>query len=143
MKLGRRNLEEPQINLTSLIDVVFLLLIFFMVTTTFVNSSGLEIILPEAGGETQAAPDNTLEVAVDAADRVYVRGEAVASDPQTLRAELQKLAGGDFDRPLRIRADGRAHHQAVVQLMDIAAKLGFERVDISTLPFPVEAVEER
>ncbi len=140
MRLGRRTPEEPQINLTSLIDVVFLLLIFFMVTTTFVNNSGLEIRLPEAGSETPAEAENTLEVAVDAADRVYVRGEPVASDPQTLRRELQKLAGGDFQRPLRIRADGRARHQAVVQVMDAAAALGFERVDIATQP--IVAVEE-
>ena len=132
MKLGRRSLEEPQLNLTSLIDVVFLLLIFFMVTTTFVNNAGLEIRLPEAGGETQAQPDNFVEVAVDAADRIYVRGEPVASDTQTLRKELQQLAGGDYQRPLRIRADGRARHQAVVRVMDVAAALGFKRIDIAT-----------
>lgn len=133
MKLARRSPEEPQINLTSLIDVVFLLLIFFMVTTTFVNDAGLRILLPEAGGDIQTPPQNYLEIVVDAADRVYVRGEPVPSDEKVLRSELQNLANGDFARPLRLRADGRASHQAVVQVMDIAAALGFQRVDIATL----------
>lgn len=134
MRLGRRAQEEPQINLTSLIDVVFLLLIFFMVTTTFVSTARLEIRLPEAGGDTVAEKQVPLEVAVAANNRVYVRGKPVAGDAQALRGALQVLAAGDFDQPLRIRADGRASHQAVVQVMDAAAALGFARVDIATQP---------
>lgn len=134
MKLGRRSLEEPQLNLTSLIDVVFLLLIFFMITTTFVNNNGLEILLPKADDQAPVEASNTLEVAVDATDRVYVRGEAVNPDKLSLRKALQALAGDDFTRPLRIRADGRASHQSVVKVMDAAAALGFERIDIATQP---------
>lgn len=134
MKLGRRSLEEPQLNLTSLIDVVFLLLIFFMITTTFVNDNGLEILLPEADDQAPVETSNTLEVAIDARNQIYVRGEAVNPDKPSLNKALQSLAGDDYTRPLRIRADGRASHQSVVQVMDAAAALGFERIDIATQP---------
>lgn len=134
MRLPRAGGEEPQINLTSLIDVVFLLLIFFMVTTTFVPDAGLQLRLPEASAEASPPADRALEVAVDAGDTIYVGGEAVAGEPAPLRARLSAAAGGDFDRSLRIRADGRASHQAVVAVMDAAAALGFAQVDIVTRP---------
>ena len=133
MRLGRRAPEEPQLNLTSLIDVVFLLLIFFMVTTTFVKNSGLQIRLPEAGSEVAPAAEENLEVIVDANNRIIVRGAPVTSDAG-LRQQLRAAAGDNFKQPLRIRADGRASHQAVVRVMDAAAALGFAQVDIATQP---------
>lgn len=134
MKLARTGGEEPQINLTSLIDVVFLLLIFFMVTTTFVPDAGLRLLLPEAQSETQPPPNRPLEIAIDAGDTIYVGGETVSQAPAPLRARLSAAAEGDFGRGIRIRADGRASHQAVVAVMDAASALGFSRVDIVTRP---------
>ena len=132
MKLARRAAEEPQINLTSLIDVVFLLLIFFMVTTTFVRHSGLDLRLPEAGADSAAVADAPLDVVIDAGGQVYLRGRPLAPDGPSLREALAGAADGDFDQGLRIRADGRASHQSVVEVMDVAATLGFKQVDIAT-----------
>lgn len=134
MKLARRRVEEPQLNLTSLIDVVFLLLIFFMVTTTFVRNPGLQITLPQAGEHQPVSADEEVEVVVDARNRVYIGGKIVAVDAKALRAALQRRAGGNFQQPLLVRADGRASHQSVVGVMDAAAALGFSRVDIATQP---------
>lgn len=133
MKLPRSHSEEPQIDLTSLIDVVFLLLIFFMVTTTFVPHAGLRLDLPEASAAAVAASDRPLEVVIDADGVVYVEGEGLPPEPAPLRERLSAVVN-DFDRGLRIRADGRASHQAVVTVMDVAAALGFSRVDIVTRP---------
>lgn len=135
MKLPRSRGEEPQLNLTSLIDVVFLLLIFFMVTTTFVPDAGLRLRLPEAQAEARpAAERQPLEVMIDAGDNIYIGGETVSRAPAPLRARLSAIAGSDFERGVRIRADGRASHQAVVAVMDATAALGFSRVDIVTRP---------
>lgn len=134
MKLARRRVEEPQLNLTSLIDVVFLLLIFFMLTTTFVRNPGLKITLPQAGEQRSVSADDQVEVVVDAMDRIYIAGNVVAANAQPLRVALQRRANGNYQQPLLIRADGRASHQAVVRVMDAAAALGFSRVDIATQP---------
>lgn len=131
MKLPRTAKGDPEINLTSLIDVVFLLLIFFMVTTTFVPEAGLRLELPEASTESATATDEPLEVVVDAADRAYLDGRPLGAEPDALRAALS-AAVDDAGGGLRIRADGRASHQAVVAVMDAAAAVGFERVDIVT-----------
>lgn len=130
MKLARRGLEEPQIGLAPLIDVVFLLLLFFMVTTSFVRDASIALRLPGAGvaaSETAALP----EVVVAAGDRFYVGGEPVAGR-RALQAALSTLAAGADAGALRIRADGRASHQAVVTVMELAAAAGFERIDIAT-----------
>ncbi|MAA73965.1 MAG: biopolymer transporter ExbD [Salinisphaeraceae bacterium] len=131
---GRR--DEPEINLTSLIDVVFLLLIFFMVTTTFVRQSGLDIRLPDASASAAGTTDEAVEVIVDAADTVYVSGRPLQARKQTLREAIDAASEGDYSRPLRIKADGRASHQTVVTVMDLAAEFGFERVDIATQAAP-------
>lgn len=135
MKLPRSRIDEPQIDLTSLIDVVFLLLIFFMVTTTFVSQAGLRLSLPEASAEAVPPVEKPFEVVIDAGDVVYIGGETVPAAPAPLRARLSALAGGDFQRGLRIRADGRASHSTVVAVMDAAAALGFSQVEIVTRPW--------
>jgi biopolymer transport protein ExbD len=138
MKLPRSRIEDPQIDLTSLIDVVFLLLIFFMVTTTFVPEAGLRLSLPQASAEAAPPVEEPFEVVIDAGDVVYIGGETVPPAPEPLRARLSAVADGNFERGLRIRADGRASHQAVVAVMDAAAALGFARVDIVTRPWDRE-----
>lgn len=138
MKLPRSRGEDPQVDLTSLIDVVFLLLIFFMVTTTFVPQGGLQLKLPEASAEAPSEMEEPLEVVIDAGDVVYIGGETVLPRSQPLKARLSAAAGGNLERGLRIRADGRASHQTVVAVMDAAASLGFSQVDIVTRPWEGE-----
>lgn len=132
MKLSPGRREEPELNITSLIDVVFLLLIFFMVTTTFVQESGLDLRLPDASAAASDSADEAVEVVIDAADTVYVGGKALGGFEAELREALGRASDGRIDRPLRIKADGRASHQTVVSVMDMAAEVGFSQVDIAT-----------
>jgi biopolymer transport protein ExbD len=128
---GRR--EETQINLTALIDVVFLLLIFFMVTTTFTRESRLTVDLPQADGEAAAEQLEVLEVAVSEQGQYTVAGQLLSgTDRETLIAALNNATGGDRDRPVVLVADARAMHQAVVTAMDAIGQAGFARLSIAT-----------
>jgi len=105
-----RRREDPDVNLTPLIDVVFLLLIFFMVSTTFTRETELKVQLPEAGAEAVKRPPRAVEVTVSADGRYFVDGRAVVDRRvETLRRAIEKAAGGRRDMPLVIRADARAH----------------------------------
>ena len=138
MNLRPRAKEEPDLNLTSLIDVVLLLLIFFMVSTTFVDESRLKIQLPQAGAERapeqQASP---IEIAVTASGEFRVDGKTLLNtSPATLSAAVAKVAGTRRDLPITIRADARATHQSVITAMDVAGRLGFRAINIATVNEP-------
>ncbi len=133
MNLRAQTREEPEVNLTSLIDVVLLLLIFFMVSTSFVRESELTIELPEASGEPFEA-DTKLEVTITADGSYFVDQQALVNKrPETLRRALELRAGERRDVPVTIRADGRAEHQAVVTAMDVVGRLGFVQINIATV----------
>ena len=134
MKFGRRRDIEPEINVTSLIDVVLLLVMFFMVSTTFQQDSRLKVRLPESSAVPEQRPADavTILVAADGAYRVNDRA-LVNRSPETLRAALEKVAGNARGQPITIRADARATHQAVVTAMDIAGRVGFAQVNIATV----------
>lgn len=138
MKFQRRRSAPPGIDLTPLIDVVFLLLIFFMVTTTFVREGRLTLELPEADTRAEAPPPEVVEVVVTVDGDYLVAGQSLADRRRgTLEAALRDAAGGAAERPpLVVAADGRAPHQAVVTVMDVAGRIGFERVRIATQPAP-------
>jgi biopolymer transport protein ExbD len=134
MKFVPRTPEEPEINLISLVDVVFMLLIFFMVTTTFVRSSGLKVSLPQAEQSLAQQDAQTIEVVVDAQGRYYIDGRQLRDrSARTLEQGLRQV-GGDSARPLVIRADARATHQSVVTVMDVAARSGISQLSITTTP---------
>ena len=134
MKFAPRTPEEPEINLISLVDVVFMLLIFFMVTTTFVRSSSLKVSLPQAEQSTPQQDPRTIEVVVDADGRYYIDGRQLRDrSALTLERGLRQV-GGDTAHPLVIRADARASHQAVVTVMDVAGRAGFSQLSITTTP---------
>jgi biopolymer transport protein ExbD len=125
---------EPEINVTSLIDVVLLLVMFFMVSTSFVRDGHLRLQLPAANATpTPAVGAVVITVAADGSYRV--NGQAlVNAQPATLRRALERVAGeGVAGATLTIRADARATHQAVVTAMDVAGKLGFAQVNIATV----------
>ncbi len=132
---GGRRREEPEINLTPLIDVVFLLLIFFMVTTTFVRDAGLEITLPEAEADPVPDETGTLELAVDSAGEYYLGGTALINRERAtlIQALEEALAAGEV-AGLVIRADAGTPHGAVVRAMDAAGQVGIERIAIAALP---------
>ncbi len=135
MKFQRQQREEVNVNLTPLIDVVFLLLIFFMVSTTFTKESHLEIDLPEA---SDAAPSEDLptmiEVVIDEEGNYSVNGQAlVNTQEKTLRQAINLQVKDQSDKPpLIITADAKTPHQAVVTAMDVSGQLGFEKLSITT-----------
>ena len=134
MRLSPRRREDPELNLTSLIDVVLLLVIFFMVSTTFVEEGRLRVELPQASPVPVAAPQNPVVITVTAQGSYRVNEQALVNKaPETLRAAVIKVAEGRRDIPVTIRADARATHQTVVTAMDVAAKLGFTQVNIATV----------
>ncbi len=133
MNFGKSKSEPQGINITSLIDVVFILLIFFMVTTTFQREADLAIHLPRASNEPEAPKNLPMEIVINAHGQFYVGGqELVNNQIDTVKRALQKVAIGQKDKPLVVRADARTPHQYVVTAMDAAAQLGLVRLSIAT-----------
>lgn len=133
MKFRRQKNEEDGVNLTPLIDVVFLLLIFFMVSTTFTKETHLSLDLPEAEGEPQAAQKSQIEILINADGSYAINGQNLVNKKlTTLKNALEKTADGDMDKPLIISADAKTPHQAVVTAMDAAGQLGFVHLSITT-----------
>ncbi|WP_331346905.1 biopolymer transporter ExbD [Cellvibrio sp. UBA7661] len=133
MKFHRQKVEDQGINLTPLIDVVFLLLIFFMVSTTFTKETHLSIDLPEAVGEQSSELPEQIEILISAEGSYSINGKAlVNSKAATLKSALEKTSEGNNKIPLVITADAKTPHQAVVQAMDAAGQLGFTHLSITT-----------
>jgi biopolymer transport protein ExbD len=127
--------EEVSVNLTPLIDVVFLLLIFFMVSTTFTRETQLRVELPQAasGEPAEAQEVQQIEVVISATGDVAINGRALlAPNLLSLRAALERESGGDNTLPVIITADAQTPHQAVIMAMDAAGQLGFSRLRLTT-----------
>ncbi len=133
MKFKREPREELELNLTPLIDVVFLLLIFFMVSTTFQKESEISLQLPRASDSETDPSQVRIEVVINAAGRYFINDqELINSDVATVQNALYKISGGKRDIPLTIRADAQAPHQSVVTAMDAAGQLGMLKMSIAT-----------
>ena len=137
MPKKRRGRHEVSIELTPLIDVVFLLLIFFMVSTTFVRETELKITLPEADAEAAQIPEEAIEITVDRRGEYAVNDRMLVNSnkPTLVRAlneTLQDYGAQANQLPVIIRADANATHQAVVRAMDAAGSVGLINVSIST-----------
>jgi biopolymer transport protein ExbD len=133
MKFKRSVKAEVNIDLTSLIDVVFILLLFFMLTTSFSRSSSLIVNLPEASGEAVTQGPLRIDIVVDSAGAFAVNGQRlVDNNVGTLMQAVSELAAGDTSLPISITADADTTHQAVVTAMDAVAQLGFTKLNIAT-----------
>jgi len=133
LRFRRQRSEEVGINLTPLIDVVFLLLIFFMVYTTFTRESQLSIDLPEAEGTVKESSERQIEILVDEAGSYRVNGQGLVDNRiRTLQAAIYKISAGDTTLPMVITADADAAHQYVVRAMDAAGQMGFVHLSITT-----------
>lgn len=135
MKLSRHQEQEPEINLTSLIDVVFLLLIFFMVSTTFERQAALKIDLPEASvaADNPSEEVEKLELIIDRDGRMYLNDrQLIDSRPATIKAAFQEAVGDRRNKPVLLRADALTPHHFVVTAMDVTGQLGFTRLSIAT-----------
>lgn len=134
MNLSSSPKETLDVNITPLIDVVFLLLIFFMVSTTFERESEIEIMLPEATANAKVTDDFVLQVTVDAEGTFYVNSQRVINTQlSTLMKAMQEVAGDREDPPIVLSADAKTPHQAVITVMDAARQLGFVHLNFATV----------
>ena len=131
----RKGKDDPEINLIALIDVALLLVIFFMLTSSFMQEGRLKIELPQASlaptGKQKTDP-LVVTVTQGGSYRVNER-ELINSSPDTLRAAIMEVAGADRNTPVTVRADARSTHQSVVSAMDVLGKLGFVKINIATV----------
>jgi biopolymer transport protein ExbD len=133
VRFRRLHRQEVGIDLTSLIDVVFLLLIFFMVSTTFKRETQLSIDLPEAAGSAKPAAEEQIEILIDETGNYRVNGQGLVDNRmRTLQAAIYKISAGDTTLPMVITADADAAHQHVVRAMDAAGQMGFVHLSITT-----------
>jgi biopolymer transport protein ExbD len=135
---SRKAREDPEINLIPLIDVALLLVIFFMLSSTFMQEGRIKIELPQASmAPTGKQKTDSLVVTVTQAGTYRVNErELINASPDTLRAAILEVAGPDRDKPVTVRADARSTHQSVVSAMDVLGKLGFVRINIATVEEP-------
>ncbi|MBJ6978121.1 MULTISPECIES: biopolymer transporter ExbD [unclassified Luteimonas] len=136
MRIRDRRAEDiPEINLVPLIDVILVLIIFFVVTTTFDTRSMLKLELPRADARAADSEEPALSVLVNAEGRYFIDDrEALRTDVEAIKATILEVAGDDRERPVLLRADARTPHQAVVTAMDALGQLGFRRISIATAP---------
>jgi biopolymer transport protein ExbD len=134
VKFASRRREDPGVDLTPLIDVVFLLLIFFMVSTTFIRETQLKIDLPEAGGELQEIDSGVIEITIDRRGDYSVNQRLLVNrELDTLLRALREVSGdADPSNRVIITADANASHQSVVRAMDAAGRVGLSRISITT-----------
>ena len=133
MNLRRSRSEEPDVNLTPLIDVVFILLLFFMVSTTFQRESEINIELPEASAEPVEEREEMLELVIDAEGHYFIdEQQVVNTELKTLKGAIRKAVGERESMPVIIRADARTPHQAVVRALDATSQLGLVHISLAT-----------
>ena len=133
MKFQGSRREEPDVSMTPFIDVVFLLLIFFMVTTTFNRETEISINLPESSGEALKTEHKVVEVSIDAKGRFFVnQQEVINSSLDAIKAAMAKAAGDDKKPQVILSADRHTEHQAVITAMDAARQLGFVHLTFAT-----------
>ncbi len=125
--------EDLDVNITPLIDVVFLLLIFFMVSTTFKHENEITISLPESSSKSLPKENNIIEIAIDAKGTYYIdKRQVVNTELKTVKLALEKIAGDRKSPTILISADAQTPHQSVIVAMDAARQLGFINLSIAT-----------
>jgi len=133
VRLRETPTDEPEVNLTPLIDVVFILLIFFMVSTTFQHESEIKIDLPEASADKVDKQEKVLEILIDADGHFYIGGEQVVNtELATLKGAIRKFLGDRKKMPVVIRADRMSPYEAVIRAMDATSQLGLEQMSLAT-----------
>jgi Biopolymer transport protein len=131
--------DEPHIDLVPLIDVILVLIIFFVVTTTFDARSTLQIQLPTASEQNNPEPPRSLSVLVNADGRYFINDqEVLRTDVESVKQTIAQVAGDDREQTVLLRADARTPYQAVVTAQDALGQLGFRRIAIATAPDPTQ-----
>ena len=133
MNLRQAGGDEPEVNLTPLIDVVFILLIFFMVSTTFQKESEIKIELPEASADAVEEEKDVLELVIDVEGRYFIdQQQVVNTELETLKKTIGKFLGERTGIPVVIRADRRTPYESVVRAMDATSQLGLVQMSLAT-----------
>lgn len=133
MKFRRQSRELEPMNLISLIDVMFFLLIFFMLSSTFTKETHLGVELPEATGEQSTDAKQQIEIVIGEQGSFSINGQSlVNNEADTLKSAILKVSEGKTDLPLLLTADAKTPHQYVVTAMDVAGQLGFTRLSITS-----------
>ena len=140
MNLRTRRAEDPEINLISLIDVVLMMVIFFMLSSTFVDEGRLKIQLPTASERPLVGgPGERIVVTVTELGGYLVNDrELINASRETLQAAVLAVAGKERGERVVLRADARATHQAVITAMDVVGKMGFQQIDVATIQQPAK-----
>lgn len=137
MNFRPRRSEEPEVSLIPLVDTVLVLLVFFMLTTTFDRQAEFKIQLPEASATPSDPPAQAIEIGITAQGSYLVNGKPLVNDRvDTLKRAIESVAQGRTDLPLIISADAKTPHQAVVTAMDAAGQAGFAHLSIATQHSP-------
>jgi biopolymer transport protein ExbD len=133
VNLSPQKAEDPDVNLTPMIDVVFLLLLFFMVSTSFIRESSLKVDLPEASGQAMTEQEQTIDIIINA-DGDFIINDVSLQSPskEQLSAQLKLAAGDDTDPHIIISADAEAAYQNIVTAMDSAQQLGYTKLTLAT-----------
>ena len=132
MRFSRRNRESLELNITPLIDVVFLLLIFFMVSTTFTRETQLLIDLPESSIDARLE-EEVVDISISKRGSIAVNQRLIYdADLESLISAITEVSGTKNTLPIIIRADAETPHQSVIMAMDAAGRLGFTKIKIAT-----------
>ena len=133
MKLSPHKPDEPDVNLTPMIDVVFLLLLFFMVSTSFIRESSLKVDLPEATGQALVEQEKPIDIIINS-DGQFVINNITLDKPsrEQLNFQLKQAVGANNDPHIIISADAKAEYQDIVTAMDTAQQLGYTRLTLAT-----------
>jgi len=131
MLFRKRRRITPQVNITSLIDVVLLLLIFFMISTTFVTQPGIRVDLPKAAAKVNNVAQESNTIVITSDNTIFINRQKIrdVEELRTILSDLRKEQPGDL---IVVKADERVAHGIVVQVMDIAKTSGFSRIAIAT-----------
>jgi len=133
VNLAPQSVEEPDVNLTPMIDVVFLLLLFFMVSTSFIRESSLKVDLPEASGQVLAQQEQAIDIIINLNGIFIINGTTLDNPSSEQLSEHLKQAVGDIEDPhVIISADAKAEYQSIVTAMDVAQQLGYSRLTLAT-----------
>jgi len=132
MQFRKKKSKQMSIDVTPLIDVIFLLLIFFMVSTTFITAPGIHIDLPTVSAKLKAEKIKSFEVSINRKNRFFFNGKSIKK--KYLKSALIKAKKEGWKGSLIIRADGKVQHQQVVFVMDIAKQVNISKLSIATQP---------
>lgn len=133
MNLSPQRSEDPDVNLTPMIDVVFLLLLFFMVSTSFIRESSLKVNLPEATGEAMVEEQQPIDIVIRADGAFLINDTPLQTiDKIALQKQLQSVVGEQADPHIIISADAKAAYELIVMAMDTAQQLGYTKLTLAT-----------